>query len=134
MRETCQECVHFDDGMCKLKPGACLNYDHFQWYPMIMISASDLEDKYVSKISYDSLLKRAEAAEERVAELEADAKWFIGIIDELGRKVAELETAIRWTPVSDPPKDEQKFQTATQPPKSEEDIRHGQSLYAMRIF
>ncbi len=104
MRETCQECVHFDEGMCKLKPGACLNYGNFKWSPMIMISPSDLESKYISRTSYDSLLKRAEAAEAKVAELEADAKWFIGIIDELGRKVAELETAIRWTPVSDPPK------------------------------
>jgi len=75
MIETCQECVHFDDGMCKLKPGACLNYDHFQWYPMIMISPSDLENKYVSRISYDSLLKRAKAAEARVAELEAAQRW-----------------------------------------------------------
>jgi len=92
---TCQECVHFDEGMCKLKPGACLNYDHFQWSPMIMISPSDLENKYVSKISYDSLLKRAEAAEAKVAELEADAKRFMQIIDELGRKVAELEAAAK---------------------------------------
>ena len=75
MSETCRECVHFDEGMCKLKPGACLNYDHFQRSPMIMISAFDLENKYISRISYDSLLKRAEAAEERVAELEAAARW-----------------------------------------------------------
>ena len=75
MRETCQECVHFDDGMCKLKPGACLNYGNFRWSPMVMISPSDLENKYVSRISYDSLLKRAEVAEAKVAELEAAARW-----------------------------------------------------------
>ena len=69
MSETCRECVNFDEGMCKLKPGSCLNYDHFQWSPMIMISASDLEDKYVSRISYDSLLKRAEAAEKVILDM-----------------------------------------------------------------
>ena len=85
MSETCRECVHFENGMCKLKPGACLNYGNFQWSPMIMISASDLENKYISRISYDSLLKRAEAAEAKVAELEAAARW-IPVTEKLPEK------------------------------------------------
>lgn len=44
---------------------------------------------------------RAEAAEAKVAELEADAKRFMQIIDELGRKVAELREAVRWIPMSE---------------------------------
>lgn len=72
MMATCQECVHFENGMCKLKPGTCMNYGNFRWSPMIMISASDLENKYISRISYDSLLKRVEAAEAKILEA---ARW-----------------------------------------------------------
>jgi hypothetical protein len=81
MSETCLECIHIDHGMCKLKPCTCLNYDHFQWSPMIQVSQTDFENKYVSRISYDALRTRAESAEAKVRELEAAARW-IPIEDE----------------------------------------------------
>ena len=59
-----------DSGMCKLKPAACLNYDHFQWSQMIQISVSDIEKKYVSRLAFDEMKARAEKAEARLAELE----------------------------------------------------------------
>lgn len=42
---------------------------------MIEISVEDFENKYVSRSAYDALLARAEAAEKRVAELEAELRW-----------------------------------------------------------
>ena len=72
MSGTCQECANLEKGMCRLGALACLNYDHFQWSQMIQISASDLENKYVSRISYDALQKRAEAAEAKILEA---ARW-----------------------------------------------------------
>ena len=69
MNENCSECIYMDNGMCKLKPAACLNYDHFQWSPMIQISVSDFEKKYISRLAFDEMKARAEKAEERVYEL-----------------------------------------------------------------
>ncbi len=43
----------------------------------------------------------SEAAEAKVAELEAAAKRFKQIIDEIGSKVAELREAVRWIPVTE---------------------------------
>ena len=39
-----------------------------------IITIADFEKEYVSRISYDELVERAEAAEARVAELEAEVK------------------------------------------------------------
>ena len=69
---TCQECLHYADGMCDLRPRICVNYDHFVWDEMIVISKNDLEQKYVSRFALDAALKRAEAAEARLAERDAE--------------------------------------------------------------
>ena len=55
MNENCSECIYMDSGMCKLKPAACLNYDHFQRLPMIQISVSDFEKKYISRLAFDEI-------------------------------------------------------------------------------
>ena len=70
MSENCSECIYMDSGMCKLKPAACLNYDHFQRLPMIQISVSDIEKKYISRLAFDEMKARAEKAEARLAEIE----------------------------------------------------------------
>lgn len=69
---TCQECLHHKDGMCNLRPRICVNYDHFVWDEMIVISKNDLEQKYVSRFALDAALKRAEAAEARAERLQAE--------------------------------------------------------------
>jgi len=69
MTENCSECIYMENGKCKLKPAACLNYDHFQWSPMIQISVSDFEEKYISRLAFDEMKARAEKAEARLAEL-----------------------------------------------------------------
>lgn len=45
--------------------------------PMIQVSQTDFENKYVSRISYDALRARAEAAEAKVSELEAAQAWVL---------------------------------------------------------
>lgn len=65
--KNCSDCINFKDGMCLLKkPEYCLNYDHFQWSPMIQISPRDLEEKYVSRLMFDEIKARAEKAEAEV--------------------------------------------------------------------
>ena len=81
---TCQECLHHKDGMCNLRPRICVNYDHFVWDEMIVISKNDLEQKYVSRFALDAALQRAEAAEARLAERAA----------EVARLTAELARAV----------------------------------------
>ena len=75
--ETCSECLRFEHGksLCLLEKGACLNYDRFTPKPIITMWRSDFETKYISRQSFDEMKARAEAAEARVAELEAAARW-----------------------------------------------------------
>ena len=67
---TCQECLHHKDGMCNLRPRICVNYDHFVWDEMIVISKNDLEQKYVSRFALDAANARAEKAEARAERYE----------------------------------------------------------------
>lgn len=76
MNGTCPVCVHFENEMCKLNC-LCLNYDHF--HPRIQISVSDFEERYVSRISYDALLSRAEAAEAKVERLRTFTQKIISV-------------------------------------------------------
>ena len=66
MSKTCFDCINLDGESCKLGPTVCLNYDHFQWSPMIQISQRDLEEKYVSRTTFDEMKARAEKAEARL--------------------------------------------------------------------
>ena len=55
--------------MCNLRPRICVNYDHFVWDEMIVISKNDLEQKYVSRFALDAANARAEKAEARAERL-----------------------------------------------------------------
>lgn len=75
MNESCFDCINFEGKKCKLKPAACLNYDHFQWLPMIQISPHDLEEKYVSRTTFNEMKERAEKAEKELAALREQTRW-----------------------------------------------------------
>lgn len=71
MSETCPECIFFKLKKCILLPGACLNYDHFEWASLIQISQIVLENNYVSRVSFDDLkahLDKALADRDAIAE------------------------------------------------------------------
>ena len=95
---------------------------------MIEISVEDFENKYVSRSAYDALLARAEAAEARVAELEAATRWIpvterlpkekqnvLGLDRtgtayhwEYSKSLVNIFTAdfTHWMPLPEPPKEE----------------------------
>ena len=84
---TCQECLHNKDGMCNLRPRICVNYDHFVWDKMIVISKNDLEQKYVSRFALD-------AANARAAELQAALDAAINMNIEKNAEVVRLTAAL----------------------------------------
>ena len=54
-----------------------------------IITIADFEKEYVSRISYDELVERAEAAEARAKELEAASRW-IPVSERLPQEAQEV--------------------------------------------
>lgn len=73
MNKSCPACIHLDNGICTQPPLSCLNFDRFQ-LGVIEVRVSDFETKYISRVAFDEMKARAEAAEAKAARLEEALK------------------------------------------------------------
>lgn len=81
---TCQECLHYADGMCDLRPRICFNYDHFERLPMVTLRRDVFETQYISRAMFDAELAR-------LTELQRAASEFIGYIKAGNNAKAHLQ-------------------------------------------
>jgi len=87
---TCPECLHHTDGMCDLRPRICLNYDHFERWPMVTLARDDFEKLYISRAAYDEL-------NAKVAALRADLEYERHFTDAIRKVEKTLDVYLRQT-------------------------------------